>query len=347
MNNTNRPGSAGEHVLQDKLGTTKRANAFYDNQVLDHLTPLMREFIERMTMAFIATSDAHGECDSSFRAGPAGFVRVIDEKTVMWPEYKGNGVMASLGNMSENGHVGILFVDFFEATIGLHVNGKARIVPNDAVEAFGPMLTRMAGVEHLHDQSTDKRTTPERWVMVDIEEAYIHCSKHIPLMQKLDKDMAWGTDDAVRKGGDYFKAKNEPRPWNVKDNEAAAAAAAAAEAEPVAEEAPVTETEPVAEVAPEPVAGVAPEPVADVAEEIANVAAAAAEVVEAAADVAAAAEAEAVEVEAVEPEVTVDEVDETPVTVAEDELFAVQPVVGCEGRRLSTSTQPSVSYHRG
>ena len=95
MSTHGRPGSAGEHELQNKLGTTKRANAFYDNQVLDHLTPLMREFIERMTMAFIATSDAHGECDSSFRAGPAGFMRVIDEKTVMWPEYKGNGVTAS------------------------------------------------------------------------------------------------------------------------------------------------------------------------------------------------------------------------------------------------------------
>ena len=81
---------------------TKRANAFYDNQVLDHLTPVMREFMSRMTMAFIATSDAHGECDSSFRAGPPGFMRVIDEKTVMWPEYKGNGVMASMGNISEN-----------------------------------------------------------------------------------------------------------------------------------------------------------------------------------------------------------------------------------------------------
>ena len=64
MSGHGRPGSEGEHDLQEKLGTTKRANAFYDNQVLDHLTPLMREFIERMTMAFIATSDAHGECDS-------------------------------------------------------------------------------------------------------------------------------------------------------------------------------------------------------------------------------------------------------------------------------------------
>src|SRR4051812_49713381 len=143
MSGHGRPGSAGEHELQEKLGTTKRANAFYDNQVLDHLTPLMREFIERMTMAFIATSDAHGECDSSFRAGPPGFVRVIDEKTVMWPEYKGNGVMASMGNIMENPYVGILMVDFFETAVGLHINGCAKIVENDAIEAFGELFDRL------------------------------------------------------------------------------------------------------------------------------------------------------------------------------------------------------------
>ena len=140
MSGTGRPGSGGEHELQERFGNAKRANAFYDNQVLDHLTPEMREFIARMKMAFIATSDAHGECDSSFRAGPPGFMRVLDEKTVMWPEYKGNGVMASMGNISENPYVGLLMVDFFETAVGLHVNGKATIVENDAVEAFGAAL---------------------------------------------------------------------------------------------------------------------------------------------------------------------------------------------------------------
>ena len=337
-----RPGSAGEHELQRQFGDWKRAAAFYDKQMLDRLNDVMVEFIARQEMAFVATSDGHGECDATFRAGAPGFIRVIDAKTVMYPEYRGNGVMASLGNISENPHIGILFVDF-QATIGLHVNGKARIVPNEAVEAFAPMLSRMAGVEQLHDESTDKKTTPERWVMVDVEEAYIHCSKHIPMLQKLDKDVAWGTDDAVRKGGDYFKAKNEPRPWSVKENEAAAAAAAAAEAEPVVETEPVAEVapEPVVEAAPEPAAEIAPEPVADMAEEIAHVAAAAAEVAEAAAEVADAAAVEA------ETQAEVDEVvGASPVEIGEAEFFAVQPVVGCEGRRLSTQTHPSVSYHR-
>ena len=152
--------------------------------MLDHLTPLMREFIERMQMAFIATSDAHGECDNSFRAGPPGFVRVIDEKTVMWPEYKGNGVMASMGNIVENRlRRPALIVDFFETAVGLHVNGTATIVENAAVEAFGPLFDRLPFATGVRRVARDVKKTPERWVVVSIDEAYIHCSKHIPMLQ--------------------------------------------------------------------------------------------------------------------------------------------------------------------
>jgi uncharacterized protein len=207
MSGPGRPGSAGEHGLQEKLGTVKRAHAFYDNQVLDHLTPLMREFMERMTMCFISTADAHGECDASFRAGPPGFVRVIDEKTVMWPEYKGNGVMASMGNISENGYVGLLFVDFFETQVGLHVNGKATVVENTAIEAFAPLFDRLPFATALAT-SEDTKKTPERWVVVQVDEAYIHCSKHIPHLQYAPE----GADDG-RRAGDVFKAKNEERAW--------------------------------------------------------------------------------------------------------------------------------------
>src|SRR5438270_3351518 len=134
-NTDNRPGSAGEHDLQDRYGTVERAAAFDDKQMLDHLNPLMREYLARQEMVFIATADAHGECDASFRAGPPGFVRVLDDTTVMYPEYRGNGVMASLGNMSENEHIGMVFVDFFHSGVGLHINGRARIIEHEAVKA--------------------------------------------------------------------------------------------------------------------------------------------------------------------------------------------------------------------
>ena len=121
-------GSEGERILQTKVGTANQASAFYEKQMLNHLNPYMREFISKQEMVFIATADSKGECDCSFRAGKRGFVRVLNKNTLICPEYRGNGVMASLGNILENQHVGMTFIDFFESTIGLHVNGKAKTV---------------------------------------------------------------------------------------------------------------------------------------------------------------------------------------------------------------------------
>src|SRR2546430_5711044 len=121
--------------LQRRYGTVDRAERFYAQQVLDHLNEHMRDFVARQEMLFVATSDTRGECDCTFRAGPPGFVRVLDEQRVAWPEYRGNGVMASLGNITENAHVGMLFVDFFRDVIGLHVNGRASIVEHDEMSA--------------------------------------------------------------------------------------------------------------------------------------------------------------------------------------------------------------------
>ncbi|SFN21327.1 hypothetical protein SAMN05216207_101083 [Pseudonocardia ammonioxydans] len=196
-----RPGSAGEHVLQDERGSTARADRFYGDQMRDRLLPRMIEFIGRMEMAFVATSDGHGECDSSLRAGPPGFVQVIDAFTLAYPEYRGNGVYASLGNLVENPHIGLLMVDFTESLIGLHVNGRARIMDDDAFRGAFP--------EHAKDGTGGRRA--ERWVVVEVEEAYIHCRKHIPRMERVTERRAWGTDDPARKGGDFFGAKGTPR----------------------------------------------------------------------------------------------------------------------------------------
>ncbi|GAA4865659.1 pyridoxamine 5'-phosphate oxidase family protein [Saccharopolyspora cebuensis] len=197
------PGSAGEHLLQAAYGTEQRARRFYDEQVLDHLNPRMREFIGRMELAFVATADARGECDSTLRAGPPGFVEVLGERHLAYPEYRGNGVHASLGNISENPHVGILLVDFAEALIGLHVNGKARIVEDGDLRAIHPSLPT----------GSAPGRSPQRWVVVQVEEAYLHCRKHIPRLVPMPHERSWGTDDARRKGGDYFDAKEADRPW--------------------------------------------------------------------------------------------------------------------------------------
>ena len=193
------PGSQGEHELQERYGTSQRARAFYERQLLSHLNPSMREYIARQEMVFIATADSNGECDCSIRAGLPGFVQVLDEKTLLYPEYRGNGVLASLGNISENPRLGMMFTDFFKDAIGLHVNGTARIVDNS--ELLKRADLPVAVKKELAVKGGRK---PERWVLVHVEEAYIHCSKHIPLLAKREKTIHWGTDDVRAKGGDYF-----------------------------------------------------------------------------------------------------------------------------------------------
>jgi predicted pyridoxine 5'-phosphate oxidase superfamily flavin-nucleotide-binding protein len=205
---SDRPGSAGEHDLQRELGTAARADRFYDDQVRDHLNPQMRDFVRRQEMFFLATSDAAGACDSTLRAGPPGFLEVLDGSTVAWPEFKGNGVMASLGNISENPHVGILMVDFVRDTIGLHVNGTARLME--------PAAAAQAGLESRVPAGRGIRF----WVVVDVEEAYIHCSKHIPRFAELPAEDAASVRRA--KTTDYFGAAAERRA-DARDDDAEAA----------------------------------------------------------------------------------------------------------------------------
>jgi predicted pyridoxine 5'-phosphate oxidase superfamily flavin-nucleotide-binding protein len=193
------PGCAGEHELQEQWDSVDRARSFYDRQVRDHLNAAMREFLARQQMFFISTAAANGECDCSFRAGEAGFVIPLDDKTLVYPELRGNGVYASLGNIAENPNVGLLFVDFFQDLIGLHINGHARVREHE--DLLGDWRTNFDVIETLSRQGGRR---PERWVEVEIHEAYIHCSKHIPLLARLDKQVDWGTDDVKRKGGDYF-----------------------------------------------------------------------------------------------------------------------------------------------
>ncbi|MFE9391098.1 pyridoxamine 5'-phosphate oxidase family protein [Streptomyces sp. NPDC006784] len=197
------PGSDGEHALQQRIGSQERAERFYQDQVLDHLNERMREFTQQQEMFFLATSDRNGECDNSFRAGPPGFLRVLDERTLVFPEYRGNGVHASLGNIGENPHVGLLLVDFLRARIGLHINGRAQVLDDADLRPSVPDLPQ--------DPVPGRRAV--LWVRVEVEEAYIHCAKHIPHLMKAPRRAAreWGTDDYKRKGGDFFGAARDAR----------------------------------------------------------------------------------------------------------------------------------------
>ena len=192
--------SKGEQELQKKHKTSNSANSFYSSQVLDLLNPTMQKFIEDQEMVFLSTADSKGECDASFRAGPKRFIKVLDNKTLVFPEFKGNGVMASLGNIFENPQIGLMFIDFFQSSIGLHVNGKAEIITEKEASTLVNPLDKA-------EAEKDGQHKTKLWIKIAVEEAYIHCSKHIPRLQKKDKTIHWGTDDEKLKGGDFFNTK--------------------------------------------------------------------------------------------------------------------------------------------
>ena len=187
---------AGERLLQNEMGSSERACQFYDRQMRSSLTEKMVSLIRRQEMVFVATADANGNCDCSPRFGNAGFVLVLDEATLAWPEYRGNGVYASLGNILENPHVGLVFLDMFDTTVGLHVNGEAHSYPESELPEI---LTA-----HIEQHDLPIVAAVERWVVVKIEEAYIHCSKHVPRVQRTTKQIDWGTDDPAAKSSEFF-----------------------------------------------------------------------------------------------------------------------------------------------
>ncbi|MET9530221.1 pyridoxamine 5'-phosphate oxidase family protein [Streptomyces sp. NPDC006649] len=185
-------GSPGERLLQEALGTADRASGFYERQMRPCLTPAMSDFIARQYMVFLSTADARGECDASFRAGPPGFVTVLDDHTLTYPEYRGNGVVASAGNITENPHLGMLFIDFTEHHIGLHVNGRAQVYSAHDHFALYP---------HLPVDRAPGRQ-PQMWIHLSVEEAYIHCSKHIPHLEPAPRPRV--SPDERPKDSDYF-----------------------------------------------------------------------------------------------------------------------------------------------
>lgn len=197
-------GSDGEHRLQEKYGSRDRAVAFYEKQMLDYLAPPMIEFIGRQEFLFVATADRHGECDNTSKFGQPGFIRVLGNKYLLYPEYRGNGVYANSGNLTENPHLAMLMIDFTRDTVGLHVNGKVRIVENEELLAYADKLP----LNVIDEINREGKKCPERWIMVQVEEAYIQCSKHIPLLKKADKSIDWGTDSIAAKGGDYFQLQD-------------------------------------------------------------------------------------------------------------------------------------------
>ena len=120
--------------LQREFDTERLADRIERRLFRAHLTNDDRAFIERLDMFFLATADAAGRPNCSYKGGDPGFVRVLDERTLVFPNYDGNGMYLSMGNAAENAHVGLLFIDF-EQQQRLRVNGVAQIEPAESLES--------------------------------------------------------------------------------------------------------------------------------------------------------------------------------------------------------------------
>jgi predicted pyridoxine 5'-phosphate oxidase superfamily flavin-nucleotide-binding protein len=120
----------GSRRLQDQFDSRRIADRLEEVTVHDAFDEEDRAFIERCSMFFLATADAEGAPDCSYKGGVPGFVRVVDEKTLAFPDYDGNGMFRSLGNLLVNPKVGLLFIDF-ERPERMRVQGTASVLSDD------------------------------------------------------------------------------------------------------------------------------------------------------------------------------------------------------------------------
>jgi uncharacterized protein len=129
--------NAGNRSLQDRFDTRRLADRIEDRKVTDTIDPGDRAFIESMDMLFIATADELGRPTCSYKGGEPGFVRVLDEHTIAFPIYDGNGMFLSAGNVLVNPEVGLLFISF-ERGRRLRLNGTATAAADDELVPAWP-----------------------------------------------------------------------------------------------------------------------------------------------------------------------------------------------------------------
>jgi uncharacterized protein len=136
----------GSRHLQDRFDTRRLADRI-DEKLVSRGTidDDDRAFIERCDMVFVATADAEGRPNCSYKGGEPGFVRVLDERTIALPSYDGNGMYLSMGNLLVNPHVGLLFINFEERK-RLRLNGVASISEEDPLLAEYPEAQFVARV---------------------------------------------------------------------------------------------------------------------------------------------------------------------------------------------------------
>ena len=157
---------AQSRELQDLFDTRRLADRLVEKLVRARFTEEDRAFIEKQSMFFLATADAEGYPDCSYKGGAPGFVRVLDETTLAFPSYDGNGMFKSLGNLRANPRVGILFLNF-EKPQRLRVNGTANVNTED------PLLSLVPGAQAI--------------VRVQAHHIFPNCPRYIHRMQFVER----------------------------------------------------------------------------------------------------------------------------------------------------------------
>jgi predicted pyridoxine 5'-phosphate oxidase superfamily flavin-nucleotide-binding protein len=128
--------SSASRTLQDVFDTRRLADRLAEVKVHDRFTPDDRQFIEGLDMFFLATVDAAGQPTCSYKGGDPGFVTLINDKMLAFPNYDGNGMYLSMGNLAETHAVGLLFIDF-ELQRRMRVDGTASFSMDDPLTARG------------------------------------------------------------------------------------------------------------------------------------------------------------------------------------------------------------------
>lgn len=151
--------------LQDQFDTRRLADRMIQHNLRERFIDDDRVFIGERSFFFLATTDAEGFPDCSFKGGDPGFVRVIDEQTLAFPSYEGNGMFKSMGNIRSNPAVGLLFISF-ESPRRLRVNGLASVSAEDPLlgEFFGAQLVVRVKAHHI----------------------FRNCPRYIPRMQQME-----------------------------------------------------------------------------------------------------------------------------------------------------------------
>jgi hypothetical protein len=187
--------SPGEPALRRRYAASPRSERCYERQMLDHLDDGMREFVARQQMVFLSGRGSRAESDCFFRSGPPGFVRVLEERRIAWPEYRPHAAVSGL----ETPSVGLLFIDFFHDLVELHVNGRASVVEHELMVASHPDLP----VDPVPGRE------PRCWVCVQVDDAYLRRAMPVPRLLRLPRDRSWG--GGVAQGGRGTGPRPVPR----------------------------------------------------------------------------------------------------------------------------------------